>query len=311
MEPINKTLKKLASSPKFQQTYNQMKDEILADDDVQRFLKEHSARISPPTVEKGLMKLYEYTSQEKQCQGCPSLEDCENMMPGFEPELFMRGEVIDINYRACPRKIVHDERSKMEKLIQSIYVPKDILHATFSSIDLDTPTRLRAAKAAKDFVESYSSQKNGKGLYFYGKFGVGKSYLLGAIANELAEKQISSLIVYIPEFFREMKQSLQDQSVNEKLKKIKSAPILMLDDIGAESMSSWARDDILGTILQYRMLENLPTFFSSNFDFEGLKHHLTYSQRGEEEKMKAARIMERIKYLATPVNLDGPNRREL
>jgi primosomal protein DnaI len=65
----------------------------------------------------------------------------------------------------------------------------------------------------------------------------------------------------------------------------------------------------LGTILQFRMLENLPTFFTSNFDFKELEHHLTYTQRGEEEKMKAARIMERIKYLAKPVEVLGGNRR--
>ncbi|MEI5905504.1 primosomal protein DnaI [Bacillus spongiae] len=311
MEPINKTLKKIASSPKFQQTYNEMKNEILSDENVQRFLQQHSAELASNSIETGLMKLYEYSSQKKQCKGCPSLEGCRNMMKGFEPELFMRGSVIDINYRPCPSKILHDERSYLEELIQSIYVPKDILHATFADIALDTPSRMRAVKASEEFVEAYSADKKVKGLYLFGKFGVGKSYLLGAIANGLAEKKVPSLIVYVPEFFREMKQSLQDKSLNDKLKKIKTAPVLMLDDIGAESMSSWIRDDVLGTILQYRMLEDLPTFFSSNFDFEGLLHHLTYSQRGEEEKMKAARIMERMKYLATPINLDGPNRRDL
>ena len=50
------------------------------------------------------------------------------------------------------------------------------------------------------------------------------------------------------------------------------------------------------------MLDNLPTFFTSNYDFHGLEHHLTYSQRGEEEKLKARRVMERIKYLAEPVS---------
>jgi len=83
----------------------------------------------------------------------------------------------------------------------------------------------------------------------------------------------------------------------------------MLDDIGAEAVSSWTRDEVLGPILQFRMLESLPTFFTSNFDLKGLEHHLTYSQRGEEEKMKARRIMERIRALSEPVLVDGPNRR--
>ena len=117
------------------------------------------------------------------------------------------------------------------------------------------------------------------------------------------------MIVYVPELFRELKSSIGDSTLNEKLEAIKKEPILMLDDIGAESMSSWVRDEILGPILQFRMLDNLPTFFTSNYDFQGLEHHLTYSQRGEEEKLKARRVMERIKYLAEPVRVTGKNRR--
>lgn len=83
----------------------------------------------------------------------------------------------------------------------------------------------------------------------------------------------------------------------------------MFDDIGAESVSSWARDEVIGPIMQHRMLEKLPTFFTSNFDLEQLQQHLTYSQRGEEEVVKAARIIERIRYLAEPVPIDGENKR--
>jgi primosomal protein DnaI len=146
-------------------------------------------------------------------------------------------------------------------------------------------------------------------LYIYGKFGVGKTYLLGAIANELAKRQISSLIVYVPDYLRELKGSIGDNTVNEKIEMVKTAPILMLDDIGAESMTSWGRDEVFGPILQFRMLENLPTFFTSNFDLNGLENHLTFSQRGEKEEVKAARVLERIQYLAEPVKLDGVNRR--
>lgn len=84
----------------------------------------------------------------------------------------------------------------------------------------------------------------------------------------------------------------------------------MLDDIGAETMSSWTRDEIIGTILHYRMSEQLPTFMSSNFNYDELQHHLSYTQRGEKEVVKAGRIMERIKALTIPVALQGKNWRE-
>jgi primosomal protein DnaI len=310
VERINNTLKRLAASGSFQQRYEQMKKEILENNDVKDFIRRNEGRVTGEMVNESLMKLYEYISQSKECRYCPSLQECKNMMEGYDPHLVIRGNTIDIDYHRCPRKVIHDERTSAQRLIKSLYVPKDILQASFSTLDLDSKSRLEAVRLAKNFVENYTEGTKMKGLYFYGKFGVGKSYLLGAMANELAEKKIGSLIVYVPEFFREIKQSLGDNTVNEKLEMVKSAPILMLDDIGAETMSSWGRDEILGTILQFRMLENLPTFFTSNFNFNELTHHLTYSQRGEEEKLKAARIMERIKYLSQPVLIDGRNRRE-
>jgi primosomal protein DnaI len=307
MERINETLKKLAGNESFQKRYEQQKKEIFSHPDVKAFLQEHRAEITNEMAERSMIKLSEYAQQSKECRECPSLGECKNMMQGYHPELVIRRGIIDVQYNRCPRKVIHDERKKNEKLIRSLYIPKEIVSASFADVYLDT--RLDAVDKAESFVENYQPGKRQKGLYFYGKFGVGKSFLLGAIANELAKKKISSMIVYVPELLREMKSSIGDSTLNEKLEAIKREPILMLDDIGAETMSSWTRDEVLGPILQFRMLENLPTFFTSNFDMQGLEHHLTYSQRGEEEKMKARRIMERIRYLSEPVLVDGPNRR--
>ena len=130
-------------------------------------------------------------------------------------------------------------------------------------VDLEDGSRVVAVRAAKNFLNEWERTNvlPSKGLYIYGKFGVGKSYLLGALANELAARHIHSVVVYVPEFLREMKQAIQDQSLAEKIEFVKRAPVLMLDDIGAETMSSWTRDEILGTILHYRMSEQLTNFY--------------------------------------------------
>ncbi|MED3549274.1 primosomal protein DnaI [Cytobacillus praedii] len=308
MEKINDTLKRLAGKGDFQKRYEMQRRETLNNPDVQAFLKSHEDEITADMINKSLIKLYEYTQQSKECNQCSSLDNCINMMKGYHPKLVIQRGSIDLHYDKCPRKVMDDEKRKNEKLIQSLYVPSDILHASFDAIYKDDD-RIDAVQKAASFLMSYKPDSKQKGIYFYGKFGVGKSYLLGAIANELANKKVSSMIVYVPEFLREMKGSIADSSLNDKIAAIKKVPVLMFDDIGAETMSSWTRDEVLGPILQFRMLESLPTFFTSNFDFHELEHHLSYSQRGEEEKMKARRIMERIKYLAEPVLVEGPNRR--
>lgn len=311
MEKINRSLNKLANTNQFQQRYEKLKQEIFEDEQVRLFLNANSSTVTKEMIDKNLGKLYEFTSQSNKCDKCPSLNGCINMMQGYYPKLVVQGKALNLNYEICPRKLSEDEKRKREKLIRSLYVPKDILRATiedFTQTDNENK-RLGVLSKAMSFIMEYEPGKMQKGLYIYGKFGVGKTYLLGAIANELAERQISSLIVYVPDYLRELKGSIGDNTVNEKIEMVKTAPVLMLDDIGAESMTSWGRDEVFGPILQFRMLENLPTFFTSNFDLNGLENHLTFSQRGEKEEVKAARIMERIQYLAEPVKLDGLNRR--
>jgi primosomal protein DnaI len=309
MENINDALKRLAGRDDFRKRYEQQRNQTLNHPDVKAFLKSHEDELTSEMIDKSIMKLYEYANLSKECNKCPSLDGCINFMKGYHPNLVIQRGSIDLNYDKCPRKMIDDEKRKNEKLIQSLYVPKDILRASFDTLYQDD-TRIDAMQKAAAFVMNYTPGSSQKGIYFYGKFGVGKSYLLGAVANELAEKKVPSMIVYVPELYRELKSSIGDSTLNEKIETIKKVPVLMFDDIGAETMSSWTRDEVLGPILQFRMLESLPTFFSSNFDFHELEHHLAHSQRGEEEKMKARRIMERIRYLAEPVLVEGPNRRK-
>ncbi|MFS0596731.1 primosomal protein DnaI [Peribacillus frigoritolerans] len=311
MEKINRSLNKLANTNQFQQRYEKLKQEIFENEQVRLFMNANSSTVTKEMIDKNLGKLYEFTSQSNKCDKCPSLDGCINMMQGYYPKLVVQGKALNLHYEVCPRKLAEDEKRKREKLIRSLYVPKDILKASiedFTQTDNENK-RLSVLSKAMSFIMEYEPGKRQKGLYIYGKFGVGKTYLLGAIANELAKRQISSLIVYVPDYLRELKGSIGDNTVNEKIEMVKTAPILMLDDIGAESMTSWGRDEVFGPILQFRMLENLPTFFTSNFDMNGLENHLTFSQRGEKEEVKAARVLERIQYLAESVKLDGVNRR--
>ena len=94
-----------------------------------------------------------------------------------------------------------------------------------------------------------------------------------------------------------------------KFNYIKKVELLLIDDIGAETATAWSRDEILGNILQYRMQQHLPTFFTSNFNLEQLEEH--FSLVGKiDEKVKARRIMERIKQLTINMEMISENRRK-
>src|SRR5699024_10382868 len=149
-------------------------------------------------------------------------------------------------------KIAEMKERKQSELMKSLYVPKEVLNATFDTLDQNAG-RQEAIQKALNFALHTVPGEDGEGLYLYGKFGVGKTYLMGAVMNALRMREIDSFIIYKPDFFREMRQAIGDGTFQEKLETVKRAKVFILDDIGAETISAWARDDVLGAILQFRM----------------------------------------------------------
>ena len=73
------------------------------------------------------------------------------------------------------------------------------------------------------------------------------------------------------------------------------ANILMLDDIGAEEVTPWVRDEVIGPLLHYRMVHELPTFFTSNLSYDELEHHLSMTREGA-EKQKQLELLNALKH---------------
>ena len=167
-----------------------------------------------------------------------------------------------------------------------------------------------AILAMMDFCSSCNPGQTDMGIYLYGPLGVGKSRIVAAAARKLAERHIASIMVYVPDFFREIKESIGENAVGKKIDTLKKVPVLILDDIGAETMSAWARDEVLGAILQYRVSEKLPTIYTSNYTLDELEEHLSYSHKSGIEEMKAKRIMERIRFFSNAYYVGGVNRRK-
>ncbi|EAE2835842.1 primosomal protein DnaI [Listeria monocytogenes] len=306
MDNIERTLGQLFEGRDFEKEYQGLKQQVLHYQPIQDFFKEHKEEVTEQLVNQNLSNLYEFMTQHKKFT-----EQEETLMPGYAPKLVLNGEFITVTYYPTKEKIEEDKRRAVERRIRSLYMPKQVVDANLADFYTDEESRQLALVEAYQFLNNYppKSGERVKGLFIHGSFGTGKSYLLGALAKELALKGISSTLVYLPEFMREVKQSISDNTVGEKIQFAKETEVLMLDDIGAESMTAWTRDEVLGAILQFRMQEELPTFFSSNYNMDQLENHLMFAQNGTEVKLKARRIMERVRYLSKEVNLEGKNRR--
>lgn len=308
MKSIQTTLDQLLKQNKdFKARHDALRQEVLSDPSIEKFLQEHP-ELTERTIEKRLNRLYEYKTQSKNCEQCPSLQECRNLVKGLTPKLQVVNNDIHLIYEKCAYKHQEEKREAKRNLIQSIHMPREILRASMEHLYVDA-TRTEAVKAIDQFLQAAQKGLPKRGIYFSGPFGVGKTYFLGVIANELQQLNISTTLIYMPEFVRLIQGSIEDNSVQEKVNMFKEVDVLMLDDIGAENLSAWFRDEVLGAILQYRMMENLPVFFTSNYTMEQLEVVIAKTTRGDIEKVKAGRIMERIKQVSTEVHVGGENHR--
>ncbi|MFH5810394.1 primosomal protein DnaI [Companilactobacillus sp. FL22-1] len=299
MENLGNRLAEYMNSKNLTEDYRRLLNGALKDPDVQEFLKQNSDQINPDAISTSAASIYEFYNHKNHSS---------ELSKGYYPKLIVNNHNIEVAYYPNEKTVNQKKRSQYETGFVLMDMPADIRNAKLD--DYDGDGRQEALAKALDFIDQYLHQKNFvPGLYLAGDFGVGKTYLLGAIANELFKDDVHTTMMHFPTFAVEMKNSIGSNSVLDKVNQIKGAEILMLDDIGADSMSSWIRDEVLGVILQYRMQENLPTFFSSNFSMQELEKHLAINQRGEEEPVKAKRIMERVRYLSREVIVDGSNRR--
>lgn len=306
MENMGKNLQQMMDRNQMNQRYQELVKRVLRHPQVASFMEENKEHLTSEMIERSYAKLYEYISEKEKFDAGE-----ETLAPGYEPSLSLGHRQINVIYVPTKKMRQQLKENAVKSRVQSMDIPKDIRNASLEKFEL-TAGRQVAVQKAYLFVEDYLKNPKSfhKGLYFEGPFGVGKTYLLGAIAYELAENGFPSMIMHFPSFAVEMKQAISLNNTGEKLDKVKRAPLLMLDDIGADSMSTWIRDDVLGVILQFRMQEQLPTFFSSNFSMKQLEEeHLRISQRGEDEPLKAKRLMERIRYLAEEVSMSGENKR--
>lgn len=257
--------------------------------------------------------LMQYTSllkasskEYKNCLNCSGLVECKNEITGYAHLPLVIDSNLEFAFLACRYQKDYQKTTNHLKNVNLLEMPKSLKEASIVNIKKDDEGRIETIMWLLSFLKNYPNNK--KGLYLHGNFGSGKTYLIAAVFNELAKQNIKSSIVYWPEFLSNLKGSFKT-GFFDKLETIKTVPLLLIDDIGAESVTEWGRDEILGSILQYRMQEKLLTFFTSNLDLKNLETHLSVS-KDNISKVKAKRIIERIQQLAEPKLMIAKNLRK-
>lgn len=260
-------------------------------------------KLKPEYLEKYTSLIEESSLEFRNCSNCKGILECKNKVTGFAylPKI-VEGNLI-FEYKPCRFKKSQLKKEKSLKNIKNFNTPDFLKDASISKIYKTDKNRFKVINWLLDFLDNY--EKGNKGLFLHGNFGCGKTYLIAATLNELSKSGYTSSVIFWPEFIRDM----FSDTFKENLDYVKKVDLLLIDDLGAENLTPYNRDEILCPILQYRMDNNLTTFITSNLDIKALTQHLAESSKAVED-IKAGRIISRIEQLTVDMELISKNLRK-
>jgi len=129
-----------------------------------------------------------------------------------------------------------------------------------------------ALREARQFAESPKDW-----LVFLGVHGCGKTHLAAAIANLQLRAGRPVFFAVVPDLLDHLRSTFSPESkvtYDEVFEKVKTSPLLILDDLGTESSTPWAQEKLY-QILNYRYNSRLPTVITVAGFLEGIEGRLS------------------------------------
>jgi DNA replication protein DnaC len=139
---------------------------------------------------------------------------------------------------------------------------------TFETFEADTTELQRALSAA----QAYAAELDGW-LVLTGGCGTGKTHLAAAIANQtLATGNQTVMFTVVPDLLDHLRATFDPSrgvDYDERFNSIRNTFLLVLDDLGTENTTPWAREKLY-QIVNHRYNERLPTVITTNQRDQGI-----------------------------------------
>lgn len=186
-----------------------------------------------------------------------SLDEIEPRMRSrfSDPDLVTTVRINASDYRRPMQDTIHPELSSLDLLAKKTF-------GTFydrSHEGLQTDQSKSLERALK-FAHAFAEKPKGW-LVFEGTYGSGKTHLAAAIANFRAGLGDPPLFVMVPDLLDHLRAAFSPNagtSYDRRFDEVRTAPLLVLDDLGSQSATPWAKEK-LHQLLNYRYNAELPT----------------------------------------------------
>ncbi|HEX2620475.1 MAG TPA: ATP-binding protein [Phototrophicaceae bacterium] len=159
-------------------------------------------------------------------------------------------------------------QDELTQLTSSLHLYHDMNFGTFDINKGATNEEKDNLRKAVEATRSFAERPEDHWLLLVGGFGTGKTHLAASIANYRSTRTpnfndimfitVSDLIDYLKTAF----DPDVGISFNQRFQQIKNVPLLILDDLGAESSSGWAREKLF-QLIDYRYVARKSTVFTT------------------------------------------------
>jgi DNA replication protein DnaC len=189
-----------------------------------------------------------------------------------------------------------------KEFLASSGIPRRYRKCRFKNYQPQNQYQFRALKVSKEFFLQFPFVS--KGILLYGPPGTGKTHLAVATLQNIIEfKGLRGVFCDFRGLLLDLKSSYESRtSSSEILDSVRKVPLLILDDVGAERNTDWAKD-ILSEIVNYRYTQSLPTVITTNLRFD------TYSSDSFLAKFDE-RTESRLYDMCQIVKVEGDDRRK-
>ena len=178
------------------------------------------------------------------------------------------------------RKATETHQRKLTDLFANAGIPpryQDLTIDTLVAQAGDDPAKKAAIAAAAEFVDNgycidpVDGRKRA-GIILTGDYGVGKTGLLTPVLRAYLEQGQSGMWVESLDFLREIQRGYGDGSSDAKLDVVRTAGIILLDDLGAGAAATETDDKqrIIYDLIKHRHYHMLPTLITTNLSVNEL-----------------------------------------
>ena len=175
-----------------------------------------------------------------------------------DPELVTPVRVSAPDYRRPMQDTSHPELSSLDLLTNKNF--ETFYDRTPEGLK---PDELKSVQKALKIAHSFAEKPKGW-LVFEGTYGSGKTHLAAAIANYRAGLGDPPLFVMVPDLLDHLRAAFSPNagtSYDRRFDEVRTAALLVLDDLGSQSATPWAKEK-LHQLLNYRYNAELPTIIT-------------------------------------------------